>query len=152
MIAFVKEGFRASFSALKTSWSQYLQWETKHNKEQVSSEGKTGEGRSGRWAFTTGSHSGCPTDAGKLLTGLLKDEWYRLKHQKNRPWGESPSLGKQVPAKFCWILSTMSSLRGQTSSSRGATSRDRDRPAVPWLRAPSTSTGLTHRGQPSKVG
>lgn len=34
MIAFVKEGFRESLSALKTSLSQNLQWETKGGEEQ----------------------------------------------------------------------------------------------------------------------
>ena len=43
MIAFFKEGSRASFLALKTSRSQYLWWETKHSEEEPCS-GKMGAG------------------------------------------------------------------------------------------------------------
>ena len=104
MIAFIKEGSRASFWALNTSWSQYLRREAKHSEEQPCRR-KTGKGQSRGQVFTTG-HSVAPL--GCWLTARRAPERWAvqtLKHQEKHQTRSSekhPRFYKQVPAKLCW--------------------------------------------------
>lgn len=84
MMAFIKEGSRASFSALETSRSQYLRGDTKNNKGQPARHRENRGGAAWRQASTAGPSVTVPEG---LANGLQDPEgktMQTLKHQNNR--------------------------------------------------------------------
>ena len=84
MMAFVKEGSRASFSALETSRCQYLRGDTKHSKEQPAHHRENRGGAAWRQASTAGPSVTVPEG---LANGLQAPEgrtMQTLKHQNHR--------------------------------------------------------------------
>ena len=114
MIAFIKEGSCASFWALLTSWSQYLWRETEHSEEQRVHHRETGEGGVGDGPSPQVALWG-PTDAGWLLTGLLKGEW--CWHWSTRETG----LEGKVPDSRNKFLPRFSGLTGHEQLRRADT-------------------------------
>ena len=129
MIAFTKEGSRASFWALLTSWSQYLWYKTKHSKQHVP---QRGNGGGAEWETSLHYRAlcGCAIDAGYLLTGLLKDERYRLwRSRETGLEGKVPDSGNKFLPRFAGLtgheqfrradsLFQGPHLQGQSSASR----------------------------------
>ena len=153
MIAFVKEGSRASLLALSTSRFQYLRWETKHSEEQ-----RVHQRENGGWERDQPALQGSLRLLHRcwLTAHRSPERWVvqTLKHQRNRPWGEKSQILKTSSCQALLDSQFMSSSGGQTPSSRGPTSRDRAQPPGLWLQAPSTSTDAQRTWTPpaSKVG
>lgn len=84
MMAFIKEGSWVSLSALETSPSQYLQGNTKQNKEQPAHHRERGAGAAWRQASTAGPSVTVPEGLAKGLQDPEGKTMQTLKHQNNR--------------------------------------------------------------------